>query len=344
MGVVHLARKGDGPPRRAEGAAPAHRRRRRGPRAGWRARSARSSGSAAAGSPRSSTPTRGRRRRTSPPATCPGSQPPRPRAAGGPDHRAPTSAGSPRCLAEGVASVHAVGVLHRDVKPSNVLMEGRTPDPDRLRPRPRRRRPASSPRPAGCSARRATSRPRSCTATTPPPPPTSTRGRRPWRTPAPGRPPFGRGPVDGDHGPRPPRRARPHRPARRPARARRRRPLDPDPTRRPTLREIIAPPRAATAASAPRPPRPVVEDPFTLPLALAAQGDAVRAHRGGAPSDAPPAGRAAAHHVGAETATTPRIPTTCRSTSRPTPERTGPAARLRRGSRGARPSASSSAP
>jgi Protein kinase domain len=31
------------------------------------------------------------------------------------------------CLAEGVATVHAVGVLHRDVKPSNVLMEGRTP-------------------------------------------------------------------------------------------------------------------------------------------------------------------------------------------------------------------------
>src|SRR4051794_20782340 len=31
------------------------------------------------------------------------------------------------CLAEGVASVHAVGVLHRDVKPSNVLMEGRAP-------------------------------------------------------------------------------------------------------------------------------------------------------------------------------------------------------------------------
>jgi hypothetical protein len=32
-----------------------------------------------------------------------------------------------RALAEGIASVHAAGVLHRDVKPSNVLMEGRTP-------------------------------------------------------------------------------------------------------------------------------------------------------------------------------------------------------------------------
>ncbi|MEV5002547.1 serine/threonine protein kinase [Nocardioides sp. LML1-1-1.1] len=31
------------------------------------------------------------------------------------------------CLAEGLGAVHAVGVLHRDVKPGNVLMEGRTP-------------------------------------------------------------------------------------------------------------------------------------------------------------------------------------------------------------------------
>ncbi len=31
------------------------------------------------------------------------------------------------CLAEGLEAVHAVGVLHRDVKPGNVLMEGRTP-------------------------------------------------------------------------------------------------------------------------------------------------------------------------------------------------------------------------
>src|SRR5581483_12125398 len=30
-------------------------------------------------------------------------------------------------LAEGIAACHAVGILHRDVKPSNVVMEGRNP-------------------------------------------------------------------------------------------------------------------------------------------------------------------------------------------------------------------------
>jgi serine/threonine protein kinase len=31
------------------------------------------------------------------------------------------------CLAEALAAVHGAGVLHRDIKPSNILMEGRTP-------------------------------------------------------------------------------------------------------------------------------------------------------------------------------------------------------------------------
>ena len=48
--------------------------------------------------------------------------------------------------------------------------------------------------------------------------------------------------------------------------------LDPDPARRPGLREIIGR-LGGTGATAPAPPRAVVEDPLTLPLALAAQGD-----------------------------------------------------------------------
>ena len=64
--------------------------------------------------------------RTSPPATCPAS-----RCTTTSHEEGPITGADllwfARGLAEGVAAVHAVGVLHRDVKPSNVLMEGRTP-------------------------------------------------------------------------------------------------------------------------------------------------------------------------------------------------------------------------
>ena len=112
------------------------------------------------------------------------------------------------CLAEGVASVHAVGVLHRDVKPSQRADGGPDADPHRLRPGPGRRRPEAHPhRLAARHARLPRAR-------------DPVRRRRHHRLrralvgrhrgvrrhrPAAVRP----RPVDGDHGPGPPRRARP---------------------------------------------------------------------------------------------------------------------------------------
>ena len=49
--------------------------------------------------------------------------------------------------------------------------------------------------------------------------------------------------------------------------------LDPDPARRPAIREIIAR-LGGDDTSAPPTPRPTVDDPFTLPLALVAQDEA----------------------------------------------------------------------
>jgi hypothetical protein len=176
------------------------------------------------------------------------------------------------CLAEGVASVHAVGVLHRDVKPSNVLMEGRTPilidfglarvaddpklthtgwllgTPGYLAPEILHgddATPASDVHSWAATVAYAGT----------------------------GRPPFGRGPsmaiMDrvrrGEHdlSGLPPELGRVVAAA-----------LEPDPARRPGLDAILAWLRPQVARpGAPLPPVPVVaaEDPFTLPLALASQ-------------------------------------------------------------------------
>ncbi len=142
------------------------------------------------------------------------------------------------CLAEGVASVHAVGVLHRDVKPSNVLMEGRTPilidfGLARVADDPRLTHTGWLLGTPGYLAPEILYGDDATTAS----------DVHSWAATvafaATGRPPFGRGPVDGDHGPGPPRGARPLR--------------DPAAAARPPRRG--APARAAPPADVERDPR-----------------------------------------------------------------------------------------
>ena len=144
MGVVHLARRGDGHAGRAQGAAPPHRRRRGG------AAAARPRGQLAVadpqprGSPRSSTPTRGARSRTSPPATCPGLSLHELVAGGGPAHRR-----RPALARRLPGRGRRVGPRRRRAAPRRQAVQradgGADPDPHRLRPGPGRRRPAADP-------------------------------------------------------------------------------------------------------------------------------------------------------------------------------------------------------
>jgi hypothetical protein len=130
-------------------------------------------------------------------------------------------------------AVHAVGVLHRDVKPSNVLIEGRTPilidfGLARVADDPKLTHTGWLLGTPGYLA------PEILYGDDARPRPTCTRGRPPSPSPAPAAAVRPR-PVDGDHGPGPPRRARPDRAV--PGAAHLvEAALDPDPARRPTLR------------------------------------------------------------------------------------------------------------
>jgi hypothetical protein len=175
-----------------------------------------------------------------------------------------------RCLAEGVASVHAVGVLHRDVKPSNVLLEGRTPilidfGLARVADDPKLTHTGWLLGTPGYLAPEILYGDDATTAS----------DVHSWAATVAfagtGNPPFGRGPsvaiMDrvrrGEHdlGGLPDD-----------LRAVVAAALHPDPERRPGLPEIIRR-LGGDVASVPR-PAPVEEDPFTLPLALAAHDEA----------------------------------------------------------------------
>ena len=162
------------------------------------------------GSPRSSTPTRGARSPYVATRYVPGLSLHQHVREDGPDRRRRPDAGSRPAWPRRWRAVHPAGVLHRDIKPSNVLMEGRTPvlidfglarvaerppaHPHRLAARhaglprardPLRRRRHHRLRRARLGRHRGVRRDR----------PAAVRHR----------------PGDGDHGPGPPRRARPDR-------------------------------------------------------------------------------------------------------------------------------------
>lgn len=176
-----------------------------------------------------------------------------------------------RCLAEGVASVHAVGVLHRDVKPSNVLLEGRTPilidfGLARVADDPKLTHTGWLLGTPGYLAPEILYGDDATTAS----------DVHSWAATVAfagtGHPPFGRGPsmaiMDRV-------RRGEHDLAGLPddLRAVVAAALEPDPARRPSLPEIIR--RLGGDVAAVPAPAPVEDDPFTLPLALAAHDDAV---------------------------------------------------------------------
>ena len=174
-------------------------------------------------------------------------------------------------LAEALAAVHACGVLHRDIKPGNVLLEGRSPvlidfGLARVADDPRLTHTGWLLGTPGYLAPEILygddaddGLGRALVG--------GLRGLRRHRSPA-----LRSRPRDGDHGPRPARRAQPRRPPAADGRAARRG-ARPEPHRRPTLPELIAELR----------PEPVVDDatvsilrddPFTVPLAVAARSGA----------------------------------------------------------------------